>query len=85
MSATLAITAKMCVSKCDPGLTLTRPESFSKFDKQQPCSPLTYRPCINYMERLKPPLKYISSSRGWQHIKGIELSSQSDLIFIGLI
>ena len=42
-SATLAIPAKVCASAIGPGWSGPRVKSFSKFDRQQLCSPLTYR------------------------------------------
>ena len=50
------------------GPTLTRSESFSKFDKRQLYSPLTYR---HVWKDLTPLSIYISNSACWQHFKSI--------------
>ena len=47
---------------CLPGV-----EPFIKFDGQQLCSPLTYRPYTSSIERSKPIIKCVKISRGLQH------------------
>ena len=46
-----------------PSLTAFGIKSFSKFDRQQFCSPLTYRPHINSINRSKPFKKVCQISR----------------------
>ena len=56
-SATLAITAKVCARAFNTGSTLPCSESFSKFEGQYLCSPLTNKLLINCNERSKHLLK----------------------------
>ena len=53
-SASLAIPAQLCASTLGPCSSLPRVKSFSNFDEQQFCSPLTHRPQIFCIERYKP-------------------------------
>ena len=56
-SAALAIPAKVCASAFGQDSSPPRVESFSKFDDQNLCSPLTYVSHINDIERSKHLLK----------------------------
>ena len=56
-SAALAIPAKVCASALCQDSSPPRIESFSKFDSQNLCSPLTYILHVNGIERSKPLLK----------------------------
>ena len=69
-SAASAIPAKLCASKFGPGSSSPRVKTFSIFDGQQLCSPLTNRPHISFIVVSKAFLKFVKSSRGWQHLKG---------------
>ena len=62
--------APALVEPLGPSSSLSRVESFSKFDGQQLCSPLIYRPHISIIERSKPVIKFIKILRGWQRFKG---------------
>ena len=64
MSAALAIIPEVCTSALGLDSTSTRLESFSKFDRWQLCSPLTYRPYIYSIERSKPFKEVYQKSRG---------------------
>ena len=55
--AALAIPAEVCASAFGPGSSTPGVKSFSKFDSQQLCSPLTYRPQIFNIKRSNPILK----------------------------
>ena len=63
-------TAPALVKPISPDSSCTGVEPFSKFDGQQLCSPLTYRPHISIIERRKPVIKCLKISRSWQHFKG---------------
>ena len=63
-SATSAIPAEVCASAISPGSRLLWVKSFSKFDGQQLCSPLTHRPQIFIIKRSIPILKALKISRG---------------------
>ena len=54
-SATSAIPPELCASAIAPGSSLSGFESFSKFDREQLCRPLTYRTYNTSKERSKPP------------------------------
>ena len=62
-SATSAIPAEVCPSAIGPGWRLPGVKSFSKFEDQQLCSHLTYKPQIFSISRSNPISKRVKSSR----------------------
>ena len=56
-SAASAIPPKVCATAFGPDSSTPRFESFSKFDGQKLCSPLTYLLYITSTETFDPPLK----------------------------
>ena len=84
-SAASAIPAEVCASAIGLGLRTPGIKSFSKFDGQQLCSPLTYRSQIFSIERSIPISKHVKNFKRLAAFWGWVLPSQSDLIFIGFI
>ena len=83
-SATWAITAKVCASMIGLGSRQPGVKSFSKFDGQQLCSPLTYRlQILSIKDQL--PFKSLSKLQEARSILRLGFALSSDLIYIGLI
>ena len=79
-SAFSAIPAEVCASAIGLGSRTPGVKSFSKFDGQQLCSPLTNRPQIFSIERSKPLFKIWHRFKGLVVFLAYVLPSQSDFI-----